>query len=296
MTAPAYANSLLSSADGHPQRHLQEPQPGGGAPLAPTSPAQHSAQPAVVAPTAAAVITPQPQTQPQACPAPGVPGYLTEVYNWAYVSPRALQTFERQWLVNAILFGNYRALLNDALALLGERLPGRTLQIACVYGDLTAEILKRVPAGEGQLSVVDVLPQQLANLRHKLAGQPGADNVDLLLGDSSALPLADASMDRALLFFLLHEQPEDVRRGTLAQALRVLKPGGRLVVVDYHRPSAWHPLHWPMRGVLATLEPYALDLWGHAIEHWMPPQPPVRLLSRHTRFAGLYQVMEYERL
>jgi ubiquinone/menaquinone biosynthesis C-methylase UbiE len=117
----------------------------------------------------------------------------------------------------------------------------------------------------------------------------------MLLGDSSALPVADASMDRALLFFLLHEQPEAVRRGTLANALRVLKPGGRLVVVDYHRPSAWHPLHWPMRGVLATLEPYALDLWGHEIEHWMPPELPVTLLSRRTRFAGLYQIMEFER-
>ena len=144
--------------------------------------------------------------------------------------------------------------------------------------------------------MVDVLPQQLANLRHKLAGVPGAEQVDLLLGDSSALPMADASMDRALLFFLLHEQPEAVRRATLANALRVLRPGGRLVVVDYHRPSAWHPLHWPMRGVLATLEPYALDLWGHEIEHWMPPELGVKLLSRRTRFAGLYQIMEFERV
>jgi ubiquinone/menaquinone biosynthesis C-methylase UbiE len=222
-----------------------------------------------------------------------VPGYLTEVYNWAYVHPRALHVFERQWLVNAILFGNYRALRDAALDLLGTTLPGRTLQIACVYGDLSAGILQRMPT-DGRLTVVDVLPQQLANLRRKLAGLPGAERIEMLLGDSSDLPMGDASVDRALLFFLLHEQPEAVRRGTLAQALRVLKPGGRLVVVDYHRPSAWHPLHLPMRGVLATLEPYALDLWGHPIEHWMPTDVPVKLLSRSTRFAGLYQIMEFE--
>jgi ubiquinone/menaquinone biosynthesis C-methylase UbiE len=295
LTAPAYANSLLNTTDGH---HLVDTQQGGSKLVA--QPASSLCNEADAAAAATATIAqaaarevatpPRPGTAP-----PGVPGYLTEVYNWAYVSPRALHVFERQWLVNAILFGNYRTLLNAALDLLGQRLPGRTLQIACVYGDLTAEILKRVPAGEGRLSVVDVLPQQLANLRHKLAGVAGADQVEMLLGDSSALPVADASMDRALLFFLLHEQPEAVRRGTLANALRVLKPGGRLVVVDYHRPRAWHPLHLPMRAVLATLEPYALDLWGHEIEHWMPADAPVKLLSRRTHFAGLYQIMEFER-
>jgi hypothetical protein len=35
-------------------------------------------------------------------------------------------------------------------------------------------------------------------------------------------------------------------------------------------------------------------LWGHPIEHWMPTDVPVKLLSRSTRFAGLYQIMEFE--
>lgn len=68
------------------------------------------------------------------------------------------------------------------------------------------------------------------------------------------------SYDRALLFFLLHEQPEEVRRATLAQTLRVVRPGGRIVIVDYHRPSLVNPLYLPMAGILHTLEPYAL---GH---------------------------------
>jgi ubiquinone/menaquinone biosynthesis C-methylase UbiE len=226
---------------------------------------------------------------------PKVPGYLTEVYNWAYVHPRALHVFERQWLVNAILFGNYRYLRDQALAMLGSSLPGRSLQIACVYGDLTSSIVARVPAGSS-LTVVDVLPQQLAGLRQKLSGVPGTEKVEMVLGDSSALPLAEQSFDRALLFFLLHEQPEDVRRGTLAQAIEVLKPGGRLVVVDYHRAHGWHPLHLPMKAVLATLEPYALDLWRNSIEHFMPVDAPIKLISKRLHFAGLYQLLEFERL
>ena len=75
-------------------------------------------------------------------------------------------------------------------------------------------------------------------------------------GDPSSLECPDASYDQVLLFFLLHEQPEGVRRGTLAEAMRVVKPGGEIVIVDYHRPSLLHPLRLLLSGVFRQLEPY----------------------------------------
>ncbi len=312
MTAPVYAKSLLNDTDGlrrvdtqhagaastslidTPSDLPQTDRGGAHAALA-GAPALSDHPLADAAATAAASGEAGRLLRRARAATPKVPGYLTEVYNWAYVHPRALHVFERQWLVNAILFGNYRYLRDQALAMLGSSLPGRSLQIACVYGDLTPSIVARVPAGSS-LTVVDVLPQQLAGLRQKLSGVPGAEKVEMVLGDSSALPLAEQSFDRALLFFLLHEQPEDVRRGTLAQAIEVLKPGGRLVVVDYHRAHGWHPLHWPMKAVLATLEPYALDLWRNSIEHFMPADAPIKLVSKRLHFAGLYQLLEFERI
>jgi hypothetical protein len=68
----------------------------------------------------------------------GVPHYLKHYYWWAYIHPRAVKLFERQWLINLILCGNYVRLRDAVLAEWGDRLPGRTLQVACVYGDLTA--------------------------------------------------------------------------------------------------------------------------------------------------------------
>jgi ubiquinone/menaquinone biosynthesis C-methylase UbiE len=214
-----------------------------------------------------------------------VPGYLERVYWWAYVRPGAVRLFERQWLVNLILWGNFGRLRDAALDALGARLDGRTLQIACVYGDLTDRLRRRLTPG-GSLDVVDVLRVQLENLSRKLPGDP---RVGLLQGDSSALDIESASYDRALLFFLLHEQPEDVRRRTLAEALRILKRGGRLVVVDYHRPPRTHPLYLPMVAILKILEPFALDLWRSEVSAWLP-QPAV--VEKATRFGGLYQVLK----
>jgi len=213
-----------------------------------------------------------------------VPRYLAQTYWWAYVHPAAVRLFERQWLVNLILWGNFGRLRDAALDALGERLDGRTLQIACVYGDLTGRLRARLATG-GSLDVVDILRVQLDNLARKIPGDP---RVGLLQGDSAALDIADGAYDRALLFFLLHEQPEDVRKRTLSEALRVVKPGGRLVIMDYHRPRRSNPLYAPMVAILKTLEPYAMDLWRHEIAEWLPAG--VRIAQR-TYFGELYQLL-----
>ena len=212
-----------------------------------------------------------------------VPRYLQETYWWAYVHPRAVRLFERQWLVNLILWGNFAKLRDAALDALGERLPGRTLQVACVYGDFTPRLAQRVADG-GCLDVVDVLPIQLENLGRKLGeGAP----VRLIERDASDLRFADGTYDRVALFFLLHEMPLDVRQRTLAEAVRVLEPGGRLVIVDYHRPERWHPLRGVMRFILRNFEPFAMDLWAHELREWLPPEAEV--VSTRTFWGGLYQ-------
>lgn len=217
---------------------------------------------------------------PRAIP---IPRYLEQVYWWAYVHPNAVQLFEREWLVNLILFNNYGRLRDAALAELGETVTGKTLQVACVYGNLTPRLRQRL-APDASLDVLDILPVQLQNLAKKL---PLDERVALLQGDSTSIACRDGTYDQVLLFFLLHEQPEVVRRATLAEAMRVVRPGGKLVIVDYHRPVPWHPLRPLMRLVFDKLEPYAMDLWRNDVESYLPYTPP--LLHKETYFGGLYQ-------
>ena len=215
-----------------------------------------------------------------------VPLYLTVHYWWAYVHPKAVKLFERQWLVNLILWGNYARLRDAALTELGDRLSGRTLQVACVYGDLTNRLARQAACGGGAVDVIDVLPIQLKNLRRKLA--TGA-LVRLLAMDSTDLRLPDASYDRALIFFLLHEQPHHYRERTISEVLRVVKPGGKIVIVDYALPRWWHPLRYLWRPVLARLEPFALDLWRQEIADWLPATLANRCLRHASFFGGFYQ-------
>lgn len=216
----------------------------------------------------------------------GVPLYLTTHYWWAYVHPWAVRVFERQWLVNLILWGNYDLLRGAALRELGDRLPGRTLQVACAYGDLTMELSRRVEGGKGTLDVIDILPVQLQNLRRKL---PKGAPVRLLRMDSTCLGASDGFYDRAIVFFLLHEQPRHDRERTLREVLRVVRPGGKIVIVDYARPRWWHPLRYLWLPLLARLEPFALDLWRNEIASWMPEDRVARDLRKESFYGGLYQ-------
>jgi len=220
-----------------------------------------------------------------------IPVYLKRHYWWAYVHPTAVRVFERQWLVNLILWGNFRRLRDAAIDLFGSPIRGRTLQVACVYGDLTQRLLDQHDA-DATLDVVDVLPVQLDNLARKLGSQP---NVTLRQCDSSDLDMEDDSYDQVLVFFLLHEMPQETRKRTVAEALRVTKPGGRLVFVDYHGPHAGNPMGWFMRPVLKLLEPFALDLWRQEISSWLPAAIDVIQVQKRTWFGGLYQLIELRR-
>lgn len=215
--------------------------------------------------------------------AAAIPQYLNDTYWWAYVHPNAVRLFERQWLVNLILWGNFARLRDAALDALGDTLDGPTLQVACVYGDFTSRLATRL-GPTARLDVVDVLPIQLANLARKVGTRA---DVRLLQQDASALTLPTGSYERVVLFFLLHEVPEDVRRAALAQAVRVLVPGGRLVIVDYHRPNRWHPLRGVMTAILRRFEPFAMELWARPLATWLPAGASIE--SHRTYCGGLYQ-------
>jgi ubiquinone/menaquinone biosynthesis C-methylase UbiE len=221
-----------------------------------------------------------------------VPHYLNKHYWWAYIHPNAVRFFDRQWIINFILWGNYAKLRDAALAEMGNELPGRTLQVACAYGDLTPHLAQRVAASGGTLDVIDVVPIQLKNVRKKLA--PDAP-VRLLTMDSADLHLPDAAYDRAIVYLLFHEQPRDYRERTIREILRVVKPGGKIVIMDYAMPRWWNPFRYWFRPFLALLEPFALDLWHYDLRTWMPAPWSKQAWPRESYFGGLYQKVVVKR-
>jgi ubiquinone/menaquinone biosynthesis C-methylase UbiE len=100
----------------------------------------------------------------------------------------------------------------------------RVLEIGCG----TALQLVRYRGDGRRLVGVDLDPGMLMRARENLVGQG-----DLVLGDGGRLPFDDGSFDLLLACFTLHEMPTETRRSTLAEARRVLGPGGRVLLTDF---------------------------------------------------------------
>lgn len=217
-----------------------------------------------------------------------IPEYLEKHYWWAYVRPAAVRFWDRPWLINLVLCGKYRTLRDAVLREFGPAISGKTLQITCCYGELTPGLAERVTTGHGQLDVVDALPVQLQNLKRKLLRD---DSANLLCMNAASLSFPDASYDQVLLFFLLHEEPQEYRERTVQEALRVLKPGGKIIIADYGVPARWNPLRYLLLPILGFLEPTAWDLWRRELKDILPVEMAGRAWRKTSYFGGLYQML-----
>lgn len=91
---------------------------------------------------------------------------------------------------------------------------------------MLAAVAEAFPALE--LYGLDLSAAYLERARTRLAGRP----VRWHEAPAEAVPLPDASVDLVTAAYLLHELPDTVRTAVLREAARVLRPGGRLVLVD----------------------------------------------------------------
>ena len=99
-----------------------------------------------------------------------------------------------------------------------------------VVGDLgcgTGHISAALSPSVGKVIAIDESGPMLAAARERLSGAP---NVELREGHVESLPLEDASLDVAILFLVAHFITDPAR--AMQEVRRVLKPGGRLLIVD----------------------------------------------------------------
>jgi len=218
--------------------------------------------------------------------APAIPEYLQDTYWWAYLHPKSFYYFEREWVVNLILWGNMKKLTDAVLDNLDPKPHSRVLQVACVYGDFSNKLASHLEKKQSRLDLLDVAAIQLRNASDKLSAQK---NVSFHHQDSSDMSFPNASFEETVIFFLLHEQPEDVRRKTIEQAIRVTRPGGKITFVDYHGPKRSNPMRYVMKPILTWLEPFAMDLWREELPAFMPDSIKAEQLSSEFYFGGLYQ-------
>jgi ubiquinone/menaquinone biosynthesis C-methylase UbiE len=166
------------------------------------------------------------------------------------------------------MLGTGERALCERLAGLARLQPGEVvLDAGCGTGTL-AITAERSVGPDGRVFGVDASPEMIARATKK-ARRAGAE-IEFRTGMAEALPYGDATFDVVLSTLMLHHLPRDLRGRFAHEIRRVLKPGGRVLVVDFgpgqpgHRKSLIGHFHRhghvPLHDILSLLTDAGLQV------------------------------------
>lgn len=133
-------------------------------------------------------------------------------------------------IMNDVMSGGIHRIWKDAMMdWLAPRPGQRLLDVAGGTGDIAFRFLRR--AGSGHATVLDLTENMLVEGRKRAEAEQLAQSLDWTVGDAMALPFADNSFDVYTISFGIRNvtQPQ----AALNEAFRVLRPGGRLMVLEF---------------------------------------------------------------
>ncbi|PCE63414.1 bifunctional demethylmenaquinone methyltransferase/2-methoxy-6-polyprenyl-1,4-benzoquinol methylase UbiE [Sediminicola luteus] len=135
-------------------------------------------------------------------------------------------------LNRVISFGIDQSWRRKVVALVKEIQPKKVLDIATGTGDLAISLSK---TGAPEIVGLDISPGMLEIGKQKIADKNLSKTIDMIVGDSEALPFENDSFDAITVAFGVRNF-ENLEKG-LAEILRVLRPGGIFVVLETAVPT-----------------------------------------------------------
>ncbi len=208
-----------------------------------------------------------------------------------YSNMRLIKLVDFQPIISAILLFQYHRLVSKIVSGLRQSdMSNKTLLVtSCAFGNVIPRVVEAaVHAGAERVLIVDIIRNELVHARSKLDNFVG--KVEFIEDNATAMKQKDGRVDANVIFFLLHELPHPLKLQALSEARRVLAPGGKLYLAEFHRPQPWilRALSWTY---FKVFEPLGLALWDthdplnclQAMGGWK--------CERTTYFFGNFQII-----
>jgi len=178
-----------------------------------------------------------------------------------YSDMRLIKLIDFQPLISAILLFQYHRIVSKIISGLkqSDLKNKKVLITSCAFGNVIPEVVKvALQASAERVLIADIIHNELLHARSKLGSH--TEKVDFIEDNATDMQLKDGVIDANVMFFLLHELPHHLKERALREAGRMLTPGGKLFIAEFHRPDLWvlRALSWTY---FKVFEPLGLALW-----------------------------------
>lgn len=169
--------------------------------------------------------------------------------------------------------------------------PKKVVDLATGSGDVAFKLCDELEEGVS-ITGLDFCEPMLDEARQKKQNKAKYKDLEFSFGDCMDLPLPDNSVDSVTISFGVRNF-EDRQRG-LREILRVLRPEGRLYILEFSQPDTWfRPIYYfylkyilPWMASMATGDKSAYDYLAGTIENF----PTKEALSEQLKLAGFDRV------
>ncbi len=178
-----------------------------------------------------------------------------------YSNMRLIKLVDFQPVISAILLFQYSRLVSKIVSGLkqSDLRDKKVLITSCAFGNVLPRVVNAaVQGGAERVVIADIIRNELLHAKSKLADFSG--KVDFIEDNATAMKQTESDVAANVMFFLLHELPHDLKGQALREAGRMLAPGGKLYLAEFHRPPLWvlRALSWLY---FKVFEPLGLALW-----------------------------------
>jgi ubiquinone/menaquinone biosynthesis C-methylase UbiE len=221
---------------------------------------------------------------------PGSQNEKSHVYP-VYSEMGLIKLVDFQPIISAILLFQYRRLVSQIVSEIRQMdLQGKRLLItSCAFGNVIPRVVKAaVHGGVERVVIADIIPNELVHAKDKLGDY--LDKVEFVEENATCMLQDDGTVAANVIFFLLHELPHPLKERALSEAGRVLAPGGKLFLAEFHQPDlkVLRALSW---AYFKVFEPLGLALWNTHDPLGYLEESGEWKCERTTCFFGNFQVI-----
>ena len=189
------------------------------------------------------------------------PAYMDVIYEGMYDNDDICKRLDSKFSCQKRFLFQYKKLVN---AVTSELIFGQSVsQFGITFGSQIDDTA--IAIGEkGVYYIIDINAQAIKRAEDKYGKL--YKNLRFINSDAAYIK-PQAIRDVVICFMLLSDVPQTRRQKIINNALQMLKPGGKAIFIDWHRPKFWHPLGWIVKMYNRLHRPFVEDFCSVSIKN-----------------------------